>query len=357
MAKDKTIYTEESIQSLSLSNKHFPPPHEPVYILNDKNRKERYYEKGWVLGNYGVVLLREIPKRNNRRWAEFICPLCGKIFEARIDLINSGQVKSCGCRKKIASTINAYNMGKKNIWSRKDIAGQKFGSLTALYPTDKRDKISGGVYWFCQCDCGGTRLALSSSLKSGHVKYCPQCATYRRALSYVGERFGKLVVIEILKDDRATNQGLLCSAECDCGNIIQVPIAFLLRKNGQQSCGKCTVSKGENKVKSILQNMGIYFSQQENFNKTFKHPDTTRCCFADFYLPNQSIVIEYNGEQHYRPIEYFGGEEGFKKLKNRDNWKKQFYCSHNLKLITIPYTDYDNLDIEYLIERGVIYES
>ena len=72
MAKDKTIYTEESIQSLSLSNKHFPPPHEPVYIINDKNRKERYYEKGWVLGNYGVVLLREIPKRNNRRWAEFI---------------------------------------------------------------------------------------------------------------------------------------------------------------------------------------------------------------------------------------------------------------------------------------------
>ena len=149
----------------------------------------------------------------------------------------------------------------------------------------------------------------------------------------------------------------MCLAECDCGNIIQLPISFLLRKNGQQSCGKCTVSKGENKVKNILQGMGVYFSQQENFNKTFKHPNTTRCCFADFYLPNQDIVIEYNGKQHYYPIEYFGGEKGFKKLKDRDQWKKQFYYNHNLKLITIPYTDYDNLDIKYLTERGVIYES
>lgn len=357
MAKDKTIYTEESIQSLSLDNMHFPPPHEPVYIINDKNRKERYYEKGWILGNYGVIFLKEIPKRDNRRWAEFICPLCGKNFKARIDLINGGQVKSCGCRKKITSTINAYNMGKKNMWSGKDISGRKFGSLTALYPTDKREKTSGGVYWFCQCDCGGARLALPHNLESGHIKYCPQCARYRRALSHVGERFGKLVVIEILKNDRATNKGLLCLAECDCGNIIQLPISFLLRKNGQQSCGKCTVSKGENKVKNILQDMGVYFSQQENFNKTFKHPNTTRCCFADFYLPSQNIVIEYNGKQHYYPIEYFGGEKGFKELKNRDQWKRQFYYNHNLKLIIIPYTDYDNLDIKYLTERGVIYES
>lgn len=357
MAKDKTIYTEDSLQKLDPSNIKFPPPHEPVYIINSKNRKERYYEAGWVLGNYGVTFLKEIPQKNKKRWAEFMCPLCGKTFESRIDLINGGQVKSCGCRKTLTSTINAYIMGKNNIWSGKDISGQKFGSLIALYPTEKREKSSGGVYWLCQCDCGGTRLATTYSLESGHVKYCPECMAYRQALSHVGKRFGKLVITEIAKEGRASNNGLLCFAECDCGNIIKIPISFILRKNGQQSCGRCVVSKGENKVKKTLEDMGVYFLQQENFDKTFKRPDTTRCCFADFYLPNQNIVIEYNGEQHYHPVEYFGGEQGFIKLKDRDRWKKQFYYNHNLKLIVIPYTDYENISVEYLIQRGVIYES
>ena len=31
--------------------------------------------------------------------------------------------------------------------------------------------------------------------------------------------------------------------------------------------------------------------------------------FVDFYLPKYNLFIEYNGKQHYEPIEYFGGQQ------------------------------------------------
>ena len=49
---------------------------------------------------------------------------------------------------------------------------------------------------------------------------------------------------------------------------------------------------------------------------------------CDFYLPINKIVIEYNGEQHYRPNVFFGGIKGFKLTQKRDKLKKD-YCNDN----------------------------
>lgn len=52
-----------------------------------------------------------------------------------------------------------------------NIAGQKFGRLTALTPTSERT-AGGGRIWTCQCDCGTTTTKSQQALKSGHVKSC-----------------------------------------------------------------------------------------------------------------------------------------------------------------------------------------
>ena len=44
-----------------------------------------------------------------------------------------------------------------------DISGQRFGRLTALYPTDRRDS-HGVVYWVCRCDCGNQTEVPASNL-------------------------------------------------------------------------------------------------------------------------------------------------------------------------------------------------
>ena len=59
-------------------------------------------------------------------------------------------------------------------------------------------------------------------------------------------------------------------------------------------------------------------------------------------------LIEYQGQQHYNSLEIFGGEEQFQKQKKYDI-KKQEYCKkNNIKLIEIPYWDYNKINKKYL---------
>ena len=41
----------------------------------------------------------------------------------------------------------------------------------------------------------------------------------------------------------------------------------------------------------------------------------------DFFLPDYNIAIEYQGEQHFKPIKYFGGEKRFIDRIERDKKK------------------------------------
>ncbi|MBR2490385.1 MAG: hypothetical protein IKB65_02760 [Ruminiclostridium sp.] len=59
----------------------------------------------------------------------------------------------------------------------------------------------------------------------------------------------------------------------------------------------------------------------------------------DIYIPSLSIGIEYQGKQHYEPVEYFGGEEHFKHQQENDE-KKRSLCNENgVYLIEWPYTE------------------
>ena len=82
----------------------------------------------------------------------------------------------------------------------------------------------------------------------------------------------------------------------------------------------------------------------------------------DFLIENENykpIVIEYNGEQHYRPVT-FGknsqekAEENFKKQKEHDNIKREFCKKYDYNLLEIHYKDYGDINkiiSGYLIEN------
>ena len=57
------------------------------------------------------------------------------------------------------------------------------------------------------------------------------------------------------------------------------------------------------------------------------------------------VCIEYDGIQHFEPIERFGGKEEFSRTKIRDNIKTQYCKDNNIKLIRIPYWDFDNIEM------------
>lgn len=58
-----------------------------------------------------------------------------------------------------------------NNYKYKDITGERFGRLVALYPVSKRDN-SRAMFWHCRCDCGIEKDINGRSLRRGLVVSC-----------------------------------------------------------------------------------------------------------------------------------------------------------------------------------------
>lgn len=69
----------------------------------------------------------------------------------------------------------------------------------------------------------------------------------------------------------------------------------------------------------------------------------------DISIPKYNIAIEYNGRQHYVPVEKFGGKIGFEKTKQRDIIKKSKCKSNNWTIFDMKY-DYTEFDYKTLID-------
>lgn len=100
-----------------------------------------------------------------------------------------------------------------------------------------------------------------------------------------------------------------------------------------KGCPKCSESKGEREIRQLLDSNEIVYESQMIFDGCF---DIKPLPF-DFYLPEYNLCIEYDGEQHYRPIEYFGGQKAFELRKKHDQIKNEYCKNNNIRLVRIPY--------------------
>ena len=57
----------------------------------------------------------------------------------------------------------------------------------------------------------------------------------------------------------------------------------------------------------------------------------------DIYLPELSLAIEHQGEQHYRPVEAFGGAEAFARTRERDKRKRALCERNGVTVVDIRY--------------------
>lgn len=105
------------------------------------------------------------------------------------------------------------------------------------------------------------------------------------------------------------------------------------------NCPNCSkpMSNGEIRIEHYLRNKKITYHKE----KTFKGCKNDILLRFDFYLPENNTCIEYDGEQHFRPVEYFGGMDKYKKIKENDNIKNKYCENNNIRLIRIPYTQED----------------
>jgi very-short-patch-repair endonuclease len=95
-----------------------------------------------------------------------------------------------------------------------------------------------------------------------------------------------------------------------------------------QGCQYCNESKLENEIVMLLVNNNIQFQRQQKFDWLKREKPLS----LDFYIPQYNVAIECQGEQHFKPIEIFGGEKEYKDILERDKTKLKECQENGVKL-------------------------
>ena len=250
---------------------------------------------------------------------------CGNMTIVETSNLRNGHTTSCGCK-----------------CGRTDKTGQRFGRLVTI------KKLPGGKY-LCQCDCGNIVEVETGNLTTGNTQSCG-CLQKERSSkasfkSLIGQRFGKLTVIERVANNRFNHVCYKC--QCDCGGITIVDSNNL--KNGHTtSCG-CIKSKGEMYIQQWLQKHQIsYITQYSHDQIVLSSGRRPLFDFAIFTSKNKLYCfLEYDGKQHFEYSGYgWDNQENFIKTQNRDKQKEEWCKKLNIPLYRIAY----NQDIEPILE-------
>lgn len=111
-----------------------------------------------------------------------------------------------------------------------------------------------------------------------------------------------------------------------------------------RGCGKCGESKGEMEIRKWLESNNKRFEKEKTFQDCL---NLSRLRF-DFYLPDYKTCIEFDGAQHFKVIEQFGGVDEFERVKERDRVKNQYCKENNIILIRINFRD---------LKKGIVGEK
>lgn len=211
----------------------------------------------------------------------------------------------------------------------------------------------------CECECGTIKPVWVINLINDRSKDCgcgrKTILRETRTKNLVGQKFGKLTVVELLEDSNKFNRRMY-RCKCDCGNEI-ITSSICLMGGHTNSCG-CLVSYWNMYIKKFL--------DKNNIENQPEYPvviDDVRYKY-DFYLPQYNLFIEYDGQQHYELVRYYGSniEENkciLKKVQEHDKIKNKYCKDNNINLLRIPYWETKNIEtiinnhLQRLSEKGL----
>jgi hypothetical protein len=117
-----------------------------------------------------------------------------------------------------------------------------------------------------------------------------------------------------------------------------------------KGCRFCWESHGARMVEKALKASGGRFVREFS-PKDLINPSTGSRLYFDFYLYDPNAVIEYDGEHHFGPVNWYGGVgkadalKAFEGVRLRDQLKEEYCEDKNLPLLRIPYTEKDRIGL------------
>lgn len=103
------------------------------------------------------------------------------------------------------------------------------------------------------------------------------------------------------------------------------------------------MSKGEEKIEALLRRAGLKFEREKRFS------DLKHGLFRyDFYIKNyrgRSVIIEYNGEQHYHYVKkFYKTPREWRAAQEHDRRKISYALANSIDLYAIPFWELSNIE-------------
>ncbi len=265
------------------------------------------------------------------------CKKCGYVFSASPNSIISKNAGCQKCNKRYRRTHEEYVYELSQINSNIIV-------LETFTSTNRKIKHKCLI-------CGYEWYAIPMSLLKGSG--CEKCnGTLLKTDVEYNYQLG-LINSNVISIEKYIDSKTKIKHKClKCGKIWYATPSNILSGKG---CPRCNQSKGENKINKYLDLHNIKYISQYRF-KNCKDKNTLP---FDFYLPDYNCCIEYDGELHYQVGRYSKDKDKMinklKSCQKHDEIKNQ-YCKDNaIKLIRIPYWNFNNIEIILDKERKIKY--
>lgn len=284
----------------------------------EKEVFEIYNDEYLILDKYvsAKVKLRTVHKK------------CGKIYLATPHHF----VKGVGCSHCNGTHRRTTNQFVNEIYK---IVGSEYKVLGEYENANKKIE-------FRHEKCGNVFHTKPSNFLRG--SRCPKCArnAEKTTDSYKGEIFDLVQGEYSVLSEYENAKTKMTFSHRACGKEFEMlPSKFL---HGDR-CPHCFESKGETAIRRYLERNSIPYEKQYTFDDCV-YKDKLR---FDFYIPLNDkktpfLLLEYNGAQHYKPVDLFGGADAFKVQKTRDEIKTQYCISKGIPLLIIAYSDFKEIE-------------
>tara|TARA_R110000868_G_scaffold176916_3_gene414928 strand:- start:3652 stop:4551 length:900 start_codon:yes stop_codon:yes gene_type:complete len=262
---------------------------------------------------------------NSKTEVEIICDVHGIFNQKPEKHINRGSgCPNCSKTKKL--TTESF------ITQALEVHGNK-------YDYNKTEYVNAKCKVIISCSKHGDFEQTPSSHISQKTG-CPKCS---KKYNYTTEEFiGKAQSLhnmtytygKVVYSNNYTKIIITCPKH---GDFEQTPANHLKGKG----CSTCKESKGEGLIGLWLDKNEIPYITQHKFDDCVNE----RRLPFDFYLPTLNTCIEFQGKQHYVSVEFFGGEEGFRKQRKRDSIKESYCKSNKINLLKINYNQDINIEL------------
>ncbi|MGL5749897.1 MAG: hypothetical protein ACRCXT_05185 [Paraclostridium sp.] len=216
-----------------------------------------------------------------------------------------------------------------------ELIGKVFGKLTVIERLENTKE--GRKVYRCSCECGNTTSVKAKYLNNGDTRSCGchkknfdayQEKNYKKALEKVGEKHGRLTIIDVAMRDNKKAYDMICV--CECGTVCRKKYSQIV-KGEIVSCGCYAREMASIKAHTVL------LKSRRNMRDWYFIKDNEKVlCRSGYEVIYANYLICNNIDFEYEPVTF--------KIDDKRRYTPDFYLKYEDRYIELKGMPYEVKD-------------